>query len=371
MKRIYTLFLILLPFLANATHIVGGELNYKWLGGDKYAISMTVYRDCYNGIPPFDQPAALGIFDMNNALLDTLMMRFTHKDTLPNTINNACFVPPRNVCYERTTYFDTVLLPARPGGYQLVYQRCCRNQTILNIIGPTNVGATYYAHVPDRALYAIDSNPVFKNWPPPFLCANVPFVFDHSAQDIDGDSLVYELFQPYDGASYSNPMPQPPNNPPYVNVVWQPPFNTANMLSGVPLTIDPHTGRLTATPASIGQFVVGMKVKEYRNGVYFGETRRDYQFNVVPCPTFVVAALQAPQVVCGSSTVSFQNNSNGASSYFWNFGDPNTAADTSHQIIPSYTYPDTGYYTTTLVAYAPKSNCNDTSRYTIHIQADS
>jgi gliding motility-associated-like protein len=371
-KQLFRLFLLLLiPFNGWATHIVGGELNYKWLGGNKYAISMTVYRDCYNGIPPFDNPAALGIFDVNNVLIDTLMMTLRSQDTLPNTIsNNPCFVPPRNVCYERTTYLDTVILPPRAGGYQLVYQRCCRNATILNIIAPNNTGATYYAHIPDQALVHIDSNPKFNNWPPPFLCANVPFVFDHSATDYDGDSLVYSLFQPYDGASSTVPMPQPPNNPPYPLIVWATGYSVANMMGGVPLTINSHTGLLTATPNTIGQFVVGMRCQEYRNHVLIGETRRDYQFNVVACPTLVVAALQAPSVICGSNTVNFQNNSNGASSYYWNFGDHTNPGDTSHATLPSYTYPDTGSYNTMLVAYSSISRaCNDTSRYTVHIRS--
>jgi gliding motility-associated-like protein len=367
-NRLTLLLLMMMPMAANATHIVGGELNYKHLGNNDYEIRLTVYRDCWNGVPPFDSLASLGVFDVNNNLVTSILMPFLGLDTLPPTINNPCYQAPTNVCYEVTTYIDTINLPPIPGGYQLAYQRCCRNGTILNIIAPGNTGATYYATVPDTALVVLNSNPVFKFWPPPFICANLPFTFDHSAIDYDGDSLVYELFTPLDGADVSNPMPQPPYNPPYPLINWQSPYNAANMMGGTPLTIDPQTGELTAIPNTLGQFVVGMRVKEYRNGVFISQTQRDFQFNVVDCPNYIVSAAQVPNVICGLNSVTFTNNSTGASSYFWDFGDNTITTDTSSQVSPVYTYPDTGLYQVTLIVYAAiDSACNDTSIIPVNI----
>ena len=371
MKKLLFIFIflgVLLP-TTKATHIVGGELNYFYLGNDNYEIRLTVYRDCWNGVPPFDNPAALGVFDTSNVLLQTIYMNFISLDTLPLTINSPCVLPPTNVCYEVTTYIDTINLPPISGGYQLAYQRCCRNITILNIVSPNATGATYYATLPDTSIEVVNSNPIFNDWPPPFICSQLPFTFDHSATDPDGDSLYYELFQPFQGANQTVPMPQPPNNPPYPLVTWNPPYNTLDMLGGaVPLTINPTTGLLTATPGPLGQFVVGMKVSEYRNGVFLSETKRDFQFNVVPCGNITVAALVAPNFSCESYTATFSNNSTGAGSYLWDFGDGTTTSDTSSSFTPSYTYPDTGTYTVTLIAFsALNTACNDTSYGTVTI----
>jgi gliding motility-associated-like protein len=371
MKKLLFIFIflgLLIP-TTKATHIVGGELNYLYLGNDEYEIRLTVYRDCWNGVPPFDDPAALGVFDTNNILLQTIYMDFVFLDTLPLTINSPCVLPPTNVCYEVTTYIDTITLPPIPGGYQLAYQRCCRNMTILNIVSPNATGATYYATVPDTSIEVINSNPIFNDWPPPFICSSLPFTFDHSATDPDGDSLYYELFQPFHGANQTVPMPQPPNNPPYPLVTWNPPYSTIDMLGGaIPLVINPTTGLLTATPGPLGQFVVGMKVSEYRNGIFLSETKRDFQFNVVPCGNITVAALVAPSFSCESFTATFVNNSSGAGSYLWDFGDGTTISDTSSSFTPSYTYPDTGTYIVTLVAYsALNPACNDTSYGTVTI----
>ena len=353
-------------FSAGATHVVGGEMNYRYLGNNNYEIRLTVYRDCYNGVPPFDNPAAIGIFDINNNLVNTLYVNYTFSDTLAPIVLSPCLIPPTNICYEKTTYVTTVNLPPIAGGYQLVYQRCCRNSTILNIVTPLNVGATYNAFIPDPSLAAVNSNPYFNNWPPTFICSNVPFTFDHSATDIDGDSLVYVLCDPLDGATSGNPMPQPPFNPPYTPVVWQPPFGPANLFGGTPLSINSQTGLLTATPNTVGQFVYGVCVQEYRNGNLLSETRRDYQMNVVDCPQIVVASILSPTLACGTLNASFTNNSVGASSYFWDFGVSSLADDTSSLSNPNYTYPDTGIYTAMLVAYsALNPGCNDTNWGTV------
>ncbi|MFN8152766.1 MAG: PKD domain-containing protein [Bacteroidia bacterium] len=368
-----TVFFTMVTFTSRATHIVGGELNYHYLGNNIYQISLTVYRDCYNGVPPFDNPASVGIFNaLTQGFIREKLFNFVDLDTVPPTVNSPCFIPPTNICYERTVYTDTLILPPSPGGYILSYQRCCRNITIVNLIGPENTGATYEAWIPGTTTYSQNSNPVFINWPPPFICANIPFIFDHSAIDFEGDSIVYDLITPYDGASVGNPMPQPPNAPPYSNVLFNPPYSVSDMIGGTPpMSIDHHTGILTCYPTTLGQFVIGVIAREYRGSIAVGYTRRDFQLNVVPCPTLVVAALQNPLISCGSNTVTFQNQSINAGTYSWNFGDPSTTTDVSTATTPSYTYPDTGQYQVTLIAYSViDPGCADTTTGTVSILAD-
>src|SRR5688572_20804337 len=56
-----------------ATHIVGGDLTYQCLGGNRYRITLTVRRDCLLGAQdaPFDDPASIGLFDLTTGLLIT------------------------------------------------------------------------------------------------------------------------------------------------------------------------------------------------------------------------------------------------------------------------------------------------------------
>ena len=57
-----------------ASHIVGGEMTYRCLGGNRYEVRLTLRRDCFNGSPEaeFDDPANIGIFDGNGVILRDL-----------------------------------------------------------------------------------------------------------------------------------------------------------------------------------------------------------------------------------------------------------------------------------------------------------
>jgi gliding motility-associated-like protein len=370
------LFVVFLMFFivpeSYATHIVGGEITYRCLGNNNYEITLRVFRDCDTGVPWFDNPASIGVFDINNVLVYDLRLLMRANDTLDLDLNDPCLVAPPNLCIHTTSYVDTVNLPFRAGGYQLVYQRCCRNVDIVNIVNPLNAGATYYALITEQALQTCNSSAVFNEWPPVYICLNRPILFDHSATDVDGDSLVYEMCTPLDGATPFNPMPQPPLNPPYLPVTWIPGFSANNMLGGPDsLRINSSTGLLQGTPSLMGVFVVGICVREYRNGVLISTTRRDFQYAIGICGELVSSAFFAPVIQCDNSLlVQFQNNSSSlGTGYQWSFGDSTTNA-TSNLENPIYIYPDTGSYVVTLIA-DPGSQCADTTTRTINLQYES
>ena len=351
-----------------ASHIVGGEMNYKYLGNGKYKITLTVYRDCFNGRAPFDNPASIGFFDDRGNLINSIQVNISLQQSVPNAINSPCIDPPTNVCYELAQYIFTTNVPVGTGACTIAYQRCCRNYSIINMADVQGTGATYTAVITDPSIAPINSNPVFNDWPPTFICKNAPFTFDHSATDPDGDSLVYELSYPYLGADIIEPMPDPPGSPPYSPIIFLPPYSLNNPFGGTPLQINPKSGIMKATPFTEGQFVYGITVKEFRNGIYIGETRRDFQINVVSCPAFTVASIFSPTIACGNLDAHFINNSFNASTYKWSFGNSLTVNDTSSEKDPAYLYPDTGDYIVKLIAFSPyDSLCNDTAEGVVNV----
>lgn len=370
MSRI-TLFVLFLfglsvPIQVRATHIVGGEMNYRCLGNQQFEVILTVYRDCYFGVPFFDNPASVGVFDAGGNLVTNLLIPFVADDTIRPVLSGDCFVLPPTACVHTTTYRRIVTLPVSPGGYTLAYQRCCRNKTILNIEKPDSTGATFSIYVSEEALDECNSSPVFKEWPPIYICVNEPILFDHSALDDEGDSIVYRLCTPLNGGTLGNPMPQPPAKPPYPEIVWRdPPYNLDNVMGGIPLAIDPMSGLLTGTPNTIGQFVVGICADEYRDGILISSTRRDFQYNVGICGT-TIAGFTAPEFQCGF-TVKFFNTSLNADKFRWYFdvdGDPSA---TSAEFEPTYTYPDSGTYRVMLIAQ-PDDKCVDTFYREIRVE---
>lgn len=370
LKKIIISTLFLLMYAKSfASHIVGGEIYYDYLGNNQYQFYIIVYRDCFSTGAAFDDPLSLGVFaTTSNAMVQNVNIPFPGSVTLPIIFDNPCVVTPPNICTERAIYTTVLTLPPIPGGYTVAYQRCCRGPNVTNLINPDDTGLTWETHVPGPTNNEfINSSPRFTNYPPLALCNNVDLNFDHSATDPDGDSLSYALVTPNSGASPANPMPQPPPSPPYGLVTWAAGINAAQPLAGGSITtINPVTGHLFVDANFLGLFVVGIRVYEWRNGAIINETTRDFLFRVVNCEVQLEAIVNEQETTpgfvsyCNGLSFTFDNLSWGGNSYQWNFGDPTTTADVSTSFEPTYTYPAPGTYTATLIVN-PGSPCTDTT----------
>ncbi len=386
------MFLLFAFIKSNAKHIVGGEIIYDDLGSGKYRITLKVYRDCFGGGPSFDGTnglpcAILTVYNGDSTFFATYDIGAPIITNIPPTINSPCIQTPNDVCVEEGIYTYTVTLPKQVGGYYIVYQRCCRNNSILNIANPGGTGATYFAKIPGTEVVAINSSPRFKNFPPIFICNNISFTFDHAATDPDGDQLVYSLCPPFDGLGtncpslFSNPgvngctgqvqnCPTEALPPPYQTVFYQNPYSGSYPIASNPaFSINPTTGVLVGTPNLIGQFVVGVCVQEFRNGVLIDTHYRDFQFNVRACVVTVISAIANQTQQCQGNTINFLNQSTSTLAntiYHWDFGVNTLTNDTSNLVNPSYTYADTGKYTVTLIAN-PGSLCTDTVKKTFYV----
>ncbi|MBX7181007.1 MAG: gliding motility-associated C-terminal domain-containing protein [Bacteroidia bacterium] len=364
MKKFAFLFVLLsMPFYLLATHIVGGEIYYTCLGNNEYEITLKVYRDCINGQAPFDNPAYLTIYDGSNLSTPFLNPSLTEVDSIsvPVIINNPCLQAPPNICVREATYKYIVTLPPNAAGYFISYQRCCRNNSILNLTAPGDQGSTYMCFVPPQSLASCNSSPRYNEFPPIALCAGEQLIFNHSATDPDGDLLVYELCDAYQGANSTDPYPTTAPAPAYPFVNYGFGYSASFPMPSSPaLAIDPNTGVLTVTPSQVGQYVVAVCVKEYRNGQLISTNKRDFQFNVVNCTTNVIAAIPDQTSFCLGRNVSFSNSSVNSTFYHWDFGVTNLTDDTSNLETPSYSYQDTGTYQISLIAN-PGWPCADTA----------
>ncbi len=353
---------------ARASHIIGGDIYYNYLGNNQYRFFITLYRDCASTGAEYDDPLYLSIFTQGNVHFQTVQVPFPGSVVLPNNFNNPCATQPTGICVERAVYQVVLSLPPIPGGYTVSYQRCCRGPNITNLQFPDDTGLTLVAQVPGSNTGASNnSSPRFTNYPPVLLCNNDQLVFDHSATDPDGDQLVYSLVTPNAGANSNNPQPLQMPPPPYFPVTWQPIFNAQAPLGpGSSTIIHPNTGQLTVNPNLLGLFVVGVRVQEYRNGQLIGETVRDFLFRVFDCNIQLAAILPTQDQLptfngyCDGLTVNFENNSFGGTTYTWDFGVPNTTSDQSNLFEPSYTFPAPGSYTAQLIVN-PGNNCTDTA----------
>lgn len=296
------------PTQVSATHIVGSDMSFSCLGNDFYEVRLIVRRDCINGAEdaPFDDPASVGIFDAFGNLQPVLgtfgqvFLPFEGADVITSSLPECNFLGGP-VCVEEAVYSGIVFLPFRENGYFLAYQRCCRNVTLNNIIDPLETGTTKFVCLTETTLNECNSSPSFEEYPDLVICANEPILFDHSAKDKDADSLVYSLFTPHSGASRDMPKPQPPQGAPYDTVVYSQGFSLGNLLGGDPLRIDPQTGIITGTPNTVGQFLVGVLVEEWRDGELLSKVRRDFEYNVRACQD--IASIECNVGDCVNNTI--------------------------------------------------------------------
>lgn len=317
MKRFILVVFCLLAFPVMASHIVGGEFEIVHVSGSLYRVNLILYFDKINGnAQARDASATARIFrKSDNAFMADVFLPLTTQSDVSYT-QPAC--SNGELQTERLVYSTTMTFLASayndPEGYYIVWERCCRNYTITNIISQQPPqGAIYYANAAGQTFY-LEFPPVVKNgqpfinstprlFPPlnDYACPSRAYYADFAGSDDDGDSLVYSLSEPLNTHTAEAVPATGPQSAPYPTVRWQTGFSMSNIMKGNPdLRISPE-GLLTVKPTIQGLFVFAVKCEEFRDGVKIGEVRRDFQMLVVDrCPM-----AEAPVIVGKTKTGSY------------------------------------------------------------------
>src|SRR5690606_9016616 len=176
-------------------------------GNYLYKVYMHIYRDCNGNGSGFDNPAWIVSFDNKDIPVDTFFMYLDFTRNIPTYIDNPCLLTPPDVCVEAAYYSTIISVESGKGDLTISNQRCCRNNTVVNIVEPGATGSTYTTVIKDPLISSCNSSPRFNDFPPLAICNNYPIAFDNSASDPDGDSLVYEFSIPLNGADEIDPKP--------------------------------------------------------------------------------------------------------------------------------------------------------------------
>ncbi len=364
----YLLLFICLPFWVSAAHIIGGELTYTCEGGGNYDFILTMYRDCSNpDAGNFDQNAIIGVYKgigANAELVDVFPVGLVSIDPLEITQTDPCAVPPPGFCSQVGVYNFSYFIEDWPSTepYTFVYQRCCRNNTISNIQIPWDTGISFVTEISPESQAVCNNSPYFESIPPTLICLNEDVNYFHLATDDDGDQLVYEFCAPFAGGGdnggngCNSVIPNPPCPPPFNTVNFQAPYTSSQPMLGSPtIGIDANTGYISGVPTALGQFVLGICVSEYRNGVLLGTTRRDIQLNVAVCSPVVIADVEDGNEINGLEYFEFCLNDNSFTfssevainlnnvSIEWYFEEPQEFY--SEELEPTFTFDSVGTYT--------------------------
>ena len=271
-----------------ATHIVGGEFEMLHIEGDRYQFTQIQYFDVVNGNPQAkDLQINASIFrKRDNVFVRSVLMSYQSESYVPYT-NPVC--TNNKLVTNRIIYTTEVILnPAAfsdPEGYYMVWERCCRNNIINNIVRPEETGQTFYIEFPPIRKSGVEfRNSTPQLFPPlsDYACVNRFYYVDFRGFDPDGDSLVYSLSSPINSSEFV-PLPDP-TPAPHQSVTWVSGISDTYQIPGDPTLEIDNNGFLTVTPSEEGLFVFSVTCKEYRHGEQIGKVVRDFQLFVIDCP---------------------------------------------------------------------------------------
>ncbi len=316
MYRVFLLIMLLCGSIVNvqATHLVGGNVTYTYLGKTpagkfRYKIRFDIFRDA-NSSTNYDPTVDLGIYSAdpsNTAIINDVPVDLgDHFPVDPVSGGSAC-AGTAKAKLEGGYYETTIDLDASNYGYYITYVRCCRNTSVnLDI----EQGQTYLCFIPapnkltNTSLQFLDSRPI------PYVCVNDTVRSLYSATDADGDSLSYKFVRPYLGGDKNVPAPTPASNFALPGVVrynsgysYTQPFGSKGVAN-----IDAVTGLATLYIPLTGRYVIAVEVTEWRNGKAISTTRRDIQIIAITCnPSPAPSRVDADTSPSGNVTIKPNN----------------------------------------------------------------
>ncbi len=306
------IFLSLISFNANATHSAGADLQYTWISGNTFRVTVSFYRDCA-GVAA---PTSITL----NAKSTSCSKNQNYTLALDTSSGKEITFPCRSVItkcvsststysgYQLYRYTSNVTLPSKCNDWVMSFYVCCRNCAITTLNSPCSANMYIEATLNNLAA-PTNSSPQFTNIPVTFICVNQSFTFNHGVYDPDGDSLVYSFITPKTYNTSSNTVG---------TVTFNPGYSAANPVTSSPaISLNSSNGDIVMTPTVNNEIgVTAILVREYRNGVLIGSVMRDMQFLTRPCnPNFLptVSGINGTSnytaTVCPGSTLTFTVNS--------------------------------------------------------------
>ena len=327
---------------AQATHVMGMDIQWKCLGNDTFEITVVVYRRCTDGAAGMSNP---GLQITSDSCANSYTVgsgspkSYTVEDITPVCASQQKPCPMSGgsgqstaqipVGVERHTWVYKVYFGGNYANccwYKMRWQLCCRNSNI----STGYADADFYSESwLNRCAAPCDNGPEFKNTPIAIKCAGQDVCFNHGVFDADGDSLSYSMAPPL-GGSYASPWSY---TYPLTCLGGNNPNPNANPPTG--FNLDPRTGDMCFRPMQVQITVLKIMVTEWRKdtaGVYkvIGKTARDMQFIIIQNCNNKLPSLSGPFAyeACAGQQICITINTNDqdltdTTRIFWNKGIPN------------------------------------------------
>lgn len=297
------------PAPARATHLMGGELTYKFLDAAgpagqpwRYQVTVRLYCSKELGSSSPDGPPSVPLkiyskASTQNLLVAVNVLRDSFTEITPATPPGCLALAPRVTL----ALYDTIFsLPAVNEGFVTQFFSASRNAGVANIVAPSGTGMVFSTDLAPGTLP--NSSPEFTSDAVLAVCVGQVLPALTNAYDAEGDRLSYSLAAPAGNLDISSRIPAAGPVTYAAGYSATQPFG-----SGGQATIDAGTGLSTYFSTRQGFFVLAVEVKEYRvvkgQEVLLSTIRRDMQVAVVVCagpanspPAFTPATLSQRNV---------------------------------------------------------------------------
>jgi Secretion system C-terminal sorting domain len=284
-----------------AKHIIGGTISYKMVQkgttSNRFAFTMYIYRDCsptVSGSAPFDEIASIGIYDANKRLINRASAPLS-------TISVKQIGQCRNSsCVEVGTYQWFSDFPILTTSYTILYQRCCRSETISNIVRPGSNGISVALELSPAAQNVVNNSPIPNENLPLNLCVNQASNLDFSSTDLENDELKYSFYNLFSGGGTSGgvgcDMTSP--SPPCISGMLPITYQNASFDKplGENMKINEKTGKISGILEIQGTYALGIKTAEYRNDVLLSQSYLDYTVYAWACTTQNAVCFISPTI---------------------------------------------------------------------------
>ena len=278
----------------------GAEIFYKQTNEHEIEIFLSKYFHCETlAIDSFEN---VNVFEtIANVPAQAVKLKlFEVTEKIPT--NNISCISIDKSCVKKLSYSGKVnIMNPMFGGYDVTWGMCCwDNQTIKNMEGmqeSKKQGLALQIHIPDLRGGEMNSSPIYINDPILTSCRGQLLSINNSATDIDKDSLVFEItgIDNYTTESPNKTIPDPElimgqfqqksfatNKPPFKKVTYRKSYSATKPLGSVKqLSMNTKTGEIQLKADSIGDFLIGVSVKEIRNKKELGTYQRVYKLKVV------------------------------------------------------------------------------------------
>ena len=251
-------FLILISGTMNASHLAGGDIQYRYIGDSTgvarhYKVILRVYRDVTGiGMPTTENVTVSSNCYSNINVPMTLQVG---SGLVAPTLFD-CVTPgsPGTKTLEIYTYKGFVILPGACSTFKFWYENCCRPPGITNINtsnGFGNDGFFFDADL-DNTL-GENSSPIFISEPVRAFCVNKAFNWAQKSVEYDGDSIHYQMINCRENA-YPN----------QTNIPFDAGWTAAQPITSSYFNLNTKTGTISFLPISQEIDVMSIKITEYR-----------------------------------------------------------------------------------------------------------